>query len=210
MRQWLRDIYFDTKWFLRDLYYFCRTGEEWHEVRYHAWKIWSDLIQPYRAVKYVFWRMWKYRSILWNDFGWDHGFLLELLELKFLNMAKYHRDHGITASRDEISMELFECAELCHRIHKDEYAEAEIAAHEAKWGKLHHEDIPLNDEYGTDKLGRPRMYQMKLWRDGANTPELEEQEITEHRVIWDLEKQRKEADLKRLGELIQKMENWWD
>ncbi len=205
-----RDVRFSVKYFFKDLYYFLRTGDQWYEVKYQAWKIYREITQPLRAVKYVFWRMWKYRSILWNDFDWDHGFLLELLELKFLNMAKYHRDYGITECRGEIAMELFECAELCHRIHEDDYTRVEEDAHEAKWGKIQDEHIPLIDEFGTDKLGNPKMYQWKMWRDKANTEELKEQELAEHRVIWDLAAQRKAADLKRLGELIQKMEYWWD
>jgi hypothetical protein len=158
----------------------------------------------------VFWRIWKYRDLLLHDFDWDHGYLLELLEIKFTNMMKYHRDHGHTMDADKIALELGECAEICHRLHKDDYIEAEILAHDEKWGEFKMDFTP-DLEYGTDKLGKPKMFKSDFSRSGAPTLELQEQEKQEHRVIWGLEEQRRQADLDRLAELIRtRLLSWWD
>src|SRR5260370_1683559 len=130
-----REIYFAFKGLFWHLYYFVRTGDSGLEVKYAWHKLWKELTQPLRWVKYVFWRLWIYREVLMYDFHWDHGFLLTLLEIKFLQMGKYHRDHGICNERADVALELFECAELCHRIHEDDYTKVEDAAHEEKWGK---------------------------------------------------------------------------
>jgi hypothetical protein len=200
-----------TIWhFLEDVYYFARTGDRWFEVSSSAWKIWHETTAPVRAINRLFFRIWKYRNLLWNDEDWDHGYLLDILEFKFLNMMKYHRDHGHLMENPRIAHELRECSEICHRVHIDNYCEAEHAAHDAKWGETKFEHVPAK-EYGVDKLGKPLMYELNISNPNATTPELEEQEKQEHRAIWDLERTRKQADLDRLAELIRtRLENWWD
>jgi hypothetical protein len=195
---------------LEDLYYFARTGERWHEVSYSAWKVWHETTTPARAIGQFFFRIWKYRNILWNDADWDHGYLLTLLEFKFLNMMKYHRDNGHTMDSDKIALELAGCAEICRRVHTDNYCETEHAAHEEKWGRAKFETLPA-EEYGRDKLGEPKMYTLNIGHVNATTPELKEQEREEFRAIMRLEDERKQEDLNRLGELISaKLSGWWD
>jgi hypothetical protein len=206
IRSWRYTIWY----FLEHTYYSVRTGENWHEVRFDGWKIWNETTAPVRAVGDFFFRIWKYRNILWNDEDWDHGYLLGVLEFKFLNMMKYHRDHGHLMDNPKIAHELRECAEICHRVHKDDYCATELAAHEEKWGRAKIESTPA-EEYGVDKLGKPKMYNLNISSPNANTPELKKQEVAEHREIWKLEAERKQADLDRLAELIRtRLGNWWD
>lgn len=205
----VRDIYFTTKSLCRHLNYSIRTNDDWYEVKYSAWKLWRELTQPFRFTKYFFWRLWKYRDVLLYDFDWDHDFLLEILKIKFLGMMKYHRDYGVTSVRDETALELLECYEIVCRLQKNNYSEAEDAAHDAKWGPLEVECPPAL-EYGTNKLGKPLMYGWNSYRIGVNTDKLKAQESKEQRAIWRREKQRKNADLRRLGKLFQNIERWWD
>jgi hypothetical protein len=200
-----------TIWhFLGDAYYFARTGDDWFEVRHGIWRIWHETTAPARAIGQFFARIWKFRSILWNDFDWDHGYLLALMEFKFLNMMKYHRDNGHLMDNPTIAHELRECSEICRRVHSDNYCEAEHAAHEAKWGKSELTHTPAQ-EYGVDKLGKPKMFELHVVNPNATTPELKEQERKEQLAIFDLERQRKQADIDRLAELIRtRLENWWD
>lgn len=203
-------IAYSLKSFFRHLYYSIRTNEEWFEVKYDGWQVYHESTQPIRAVYYVFWRIWKYRSILWNDFDWDHNFLLAILELKFTNMMKYHRDHGITDSSPELVHELSECAEICHRLRENDYGKDLDELHEEKWGKTYSWFEPA-EEYGVDKLGKPKMFAWHAERPNALTDEDKEQERQEHRNIWEIEEQRKKADLERLAELIRtRTEYWWD
>lgn len=206
IRSWRYTIWF----FLRDVYYSLRTGEEWCEVRNNAWKVWNETIAPADAIGEFFYRVWKYRSILWNDFDWDHGYLLSMLEFKFLNMMKYHRDHGHLMDNPVMALELAECSEICHRVHKDNYCAAEYTAHEAKWGAAKFEHVPA-EEYGVDKLGKPKMYSLNVTNPNATTPKLQEQEREEFLAIHKLEGDRRQADIDRLGQLIStKLLSWWD
>ena len=200
-----------TIWgFFEDLYYSVRTGDRWYEVKYSGWKVWHEATSPVRAFGNFFGRIWKYRDLLCHDADWDHSYLLSIMEFKFLNMMKYHRDYSHTLNGDKIALELAECAEICHRLQKDDYAAAEHAAHDAKWGESKMVTTPAT-EYGVDKLGKPKMFNMDITNPNATTPELQEQERQEHRVIWDLEKVRRQTDFDRLAELFRtRLDSWWD
>lgn len=204
-----RDVRFAASRLCGNLYYFARTGEEWFEVSYATWKLYHEITQPFRAVYYVFWRIWKYRSILWNDFDWDHHFLLDLLELKFKSMGHYHLHHGNLERSGETALELFDLAETIQRIRKEDYTIAEDAAHEAKWGKASF-NMPPAMEYGTDKLGKPRMYSWHMQVPNATTKDLEKQESEERRAIYKLGEDRLQADVKHLSEGFLKIMEWWD
>jgi len=204
----VRSLRFSIRFFLKHFFHSLRTREQWFEVKHYGWKIYRELTQPIRAVYYVFWRMWKYRILLWNDFDWDEGFLLSILETKFLNMMKYHRDHSHVEGNVVTTHELRECAEICYRLQNKNYYTADLdAAHDAKWGKLEVQWTPAD----YDKLGRPLTHRMDFMRDNATTEELKNQELQEQREIWATEERLKQADLDRLAELIRtRMETWWD
>jgi len=81
-----------------------------------------DLYNYIRRIPHRFGTILAYAPILWEDFDWDHAFLLNLMAFKMRRMAKYHRKHGITADKDRTAEQLETCTALCQRLADDDYS----------------------------------------------------------------------------------------
>src|SRR5690348_15931637 len=64
----------------------------------------------------------RWLPVIWRDQDWDEGFMLTMWESKFRNMADFFAsDNAWTGDAPEHAHQLRQCAELCRRIHADEY-----------------------------------------------------------------------------------------
>jgi hypothetical protein len=65
--------------------------------------------------------LWAYRRIIWGQREWDYSSLLELMEFKMRRMAVAIGDKGHLKHGDRHGRQLRVCADLCRRIHQDDY-----------------------------------------------------------------------------------------
>lgn len=94
-----------------------RFGYNW---RYYA-------RHPLRLISEVYWdsrqgvaSIWDWLPILWYDRDWDWCYLMEMMERKFLRMAKV-MDRGYHVGADLSARELRMAAQLCKRIRNTHY-----------------------------------------------------------------------------------------
>lgn len=134
--------------------------------------------------------------VLWNNWDWDHMFLMEVLKYKLLRMQKYMKKHAYVAAADQLAAQMKACTDIIDRLEKNRYTEKEIADHDEKYGPLSMEP----DENG-----------VILWRPKARELGLEEEEAERRFEIYLLGEKRREKDLEILFRIMQKrMEYWWD
>jgi len=87
-------------------------------------------------------------KILWNNFDWDHSFLLDILEYKLGKMKYYFENDGILIKEDadNIVNQLTLCINACKQLNTEEY-ENEIFSQ-------YYEKYPIKFDTWTDENGR--------------------------------------------------------
>ena len=76
-------------------------------------------------------RFWR---PVWYFHACDYSGMLELMEVAAREMRDLHRDHGVTSYRERTARQLTVVAELCRRLHEDNYFEN--AGYDPKtWGR---------------------------------------------------------------------------
>ncbi len=89
----------------------------WLRYEWHEWN-------PYRLARKIahfLSNIWAYRHILWDDRDCDYVYLLEMMELKLLRMAKHFESFNILVSSPRSARECRIAAGLCHRLLEDNY-----------------------------------------------------------------------------------------
>jgi len=177
------------------------------DIRDRLSKLWSDVIHPFRCVKYGLENIWVYLPILWHDRDWDYTFMLVMWERKFRRMADLHTNYGHLLRSDLTAQQLRLCAKLCKRIADSEYDDVLRAAHTAKWGKLsHHTEPGMTGEDGTVLT-----HKLLFSRANALTEAEIKQEREESQRIWKHAEKQRAADVAYLTGLIRKhLLTWWD
>jgi hypothetical protein len=195
---------YHAKSLFRDLNAAIRGKGPWFEVKYHVHSIWSDLVHPFRVVRYGLENLYAYVPLIWHDRDWDYSFMLSLWELKFRRMAHQHLVYGHHVDHEKMARQLRVCAELCARIRDDKYADAAGEKHDKKWGEMKMVTLPKRNPNACSVGTR-------FIREFAETDKEREQERKEFmRYIRHAEQQRAN-DLKLLGDTIAKnCLNWWD
>jgi hypothetical protein len=161
----------------------------WHTVRYR-----------YRRIV----RSWAYWRLGMRTYDFDSCYLIEvtLFQLKRLLRACTVDAHCVHDEKDLHSLRV--AIRLGERLREDDYDYAS-RRHAKKWGELHMDFIPLENEPDGFKGSR-----LDLWRDNV-TPETEEQERQEFlRAIEEDDKQR-ERDARWFFSIMAKYyRDWWD
>lgn len=157
-------------------------GLIWQErhTKYYLSNLLGDFLYPYRQVKQFVLNLYFYLPMLWNDRWYDSGYLLEYLTNRLRRDARMYETHGHHSEFQIQANEMKEVADICERLHKDEYFNAfGYDSHLIKWG---------------NEIVKERT----------------EQELIEFRIISKQAREAEENDLKRLGELFTHIRNWWD
>lgn len=75
---------------------------------------WFTLYYGVRNIR-LFWRaVWRFETCS------EHS-LLELIELATGEMAKHHREHGVTMDREKVGTQLATTSQLCRRLQDNKY-----------------------------------------------------------------------------------------
>lgn len=193
-----------AKSLFRDFFAALRGKTPWYEVRYSAYRLWSDLIHPARRVVYGVRNIYAYFPLIWRDCDWDNSPMFLMWELKFRRMAHQHLVHGNHTNHVSVARTLRVCAALCKRIREDDYADVDENTHDKKWGKSKMVTLPLDNPDA-------RSVEVRFIRKDVRNDADEKAEREEfRRYIAHADKQR-ENDLKYLGKLIAgKALHWWD
>lgn len=67
----------------------------------------------------------RYLPILWKDEDWDYGYLLYLMEFKFLRMADCIESNDVIVAAGRVTKQLRYAALLTNRMHGDDERNAE-------------------------------------------------------------------------------------
>lgn len=153
------------------------------------------MVRIYRKVC----RSLAFAKLGWNNYDWDHAYLLELMVFKMKRMQKacFEEGHHIPEKLPQQSLRL--CIKLGEKLLKDAYF-YHSGLHNAKWGEL--EFIEKTDETGRKYTG--------MGRSGV-TPEQEEQERAEAMEAYRKDDSVKARDTRWFyGIMAKYQESWWD
>lgn len=188
-------------------------------LRFKDWGKLEFLKEPFYKVRsflrWPFRKMWRIRLVwdwYWNvlrhDFDWDHSYIWRVLEYK-LKRVLIALEEGHLYQDEQRIKGLKECIKILDRlINKDfeSYFEPAYDPHDKKWGKMKTWTTPNKDATGkvtthTWHSGRPK----------AKTSKQKEQERKEFLAAGKKEDDLRNADRKRLYELMYEHEMyWWD
>ena len=143
----------------------------------------------------------KYFKIIWNTRDWDQIFLLELMKFKATNMAKYHREHGITLNKDDIATDLEYFAYLCDKlINPPIYFYDRL---NEKYGECNFESIEIegDDEYSTLNITHDNI---------LNGTYTEEQYNADFKIAMEKDNKVLERYERQFRFYISKYKEWWD
>ena len=135
----------------------------------------------------------------WNNYDWDHAYLLEVMIFKMKRMQKacFEEGHHVPEKLPEQSLRL--AIKLGEKLLKDDY-HYHSTLHSEKWGEL--EFIEKTDESGRKYTG--------MGRSGVS-PEQEDQERAEAMEAYRKDDSVKARDSRWFYSIIQKYnESWWD
>ena len=195
---------YHAKSLFRDFFAALRGKMPWFEVRYHAYSLWSDLINPARQFVYGVRNLCAYLPIIWHDRDWDYSSMLSLWELKFQRMAYLFEHYGHHVGDKEQARNLRVCAKLCERIREDNYADVDQERHDEKWGKMKMVSLPKRNP-------EARSVRTRFIREGVDNDATEKREREEFMRYYKHAEQQRVNDLKYLGEIIATYTlHWWD
>lgn len=146
------------------------------------------------------------RSLAYARFGWlhydfDSAFIYDLMAFKMRRLLDC-LIHGHAIQEKENMDALREAIKICDRLHEGEYDAKYYKLHEKKWGKLKTWFTPIEGSTSS---------RWNSTRKNIKTKSDERREIKDHRRIWVLEEQDRNADVDRLAEILKKYErSWWD
>lgn len=191
----------------RELAYSIRHPRrfDWLELKYAIQCVWSDVAYPFKKPVWFLKSVWDWRMILWNDCDWDYGFMLEIWEHKFRNMHKHTVEHGCHVGSDRSAKQQLICAELCKRIHRDQYDDIPMRQHQERWGKCKLEFLP------PDPNGNPHLGRIEISTPEAKTDAEKSLETYEILAISKHADNQRKQDIRYLGMMLEKyMLRWWE
>jgi len=162
------------------------------ELKHRLW--------PLRRLYHQICRSLAWARLGWNNYDWDHAYLLDVMVFKMKRMQKaiFEEGHHIPEKAPIQSLKL--CIKLGEKLRKDDYF-YHHGLHNAKWGDL--EFIEKVDE----KTGRKYT--------GMGRPGVPKEKEEEERAEF-LEACRKDDSIKVrdtrwfFGIMAKYQESWWD
>lgn len=153
------------------------------------------IVRIYRKVA----RSLAFAKLGWNNYDWDHAYLLQLMIFKMKRMQKacFEEGHHIPEKLPQQSLRL--CIKLGEKLLKDDYFYF-TGLHNEKWGEL--EFIEKTNESGRKYTG--------IGRPGV-PKEKEEQERLEFMEAYKKDDSVKARDTRWFfGIMAKYQESWWD
>ena len=144
-------------------------------------------------------RSLAFAKLGWNNYDWDHAYLLELMIFKMKRMQKacFEEGHHIPEKLPQQSLKL--CIKLGEKLLKDDYHYFS-GLHGQKWGEL--DFIEKTDSQGRKYTG--------MGRSGV-LPEQEDQERAEAMEAYRKDDSVKARDTRWFyGIMAKYQESWWD
>lgn len=182
----------------------------------------------YRAIVNFFYRPYcnicciiDFIPTLWNNYDFQHEYVLMLLRKKFQRMEKYFKSSNICVENPNTAKEIRVAIDIIDRLLDDNYCSKEYEKHYEKWGEveLMHETIECvrcKRKNKVDKKcaycdGTGKMYRSNFAGKNAQTEEEKKQESAELCKIYDKSEQMKNDDWRFLFNFLHdKMREWWD
>ena len=131
--------------------------------------------------------------VIWRDRGWDHYFLLAMMEKKLTEMSKTFKSELEWCDNEQIIKEIDDIVVHLNRLKNDNY--------------LHEEHEKLHEEFGEHEFKEipGGMYQMVRWDD-----EKEEAYSKRIKELFEQEQKMKQEDLDFVFDNMKKqILGWW-
>ena len=134
----------------------------------------NNIIKKIKRIPYNIKTILQWSKILWNNYDWDDGFLLDIIEYKLSRMKKYFESAEITTTEtyDEMLEKLNIALNACHQLISRDF-ELELLApyyekypfHIDEWkdenGLGHHGMLPMKGKEKRDFLAMNKIIEKK-------------------------------------------------
>jgi hypothetical protein len=138
-------------------------------------------------------------------FDFDHAYIWDLMAFKLRRILDVLVDGHLHQDPESIKA-LKEAIKICDRLHEQNYEDKYHTAHDRKWGRLKHKDIP-----NYDANGKIVSYTWDMSRPKAKTKGQKEKERKDFLEILENGERDRRADLDRLNVILKEHEQkWWD
>jgi len=169
------------------------------------WEILYKIENFFHIHKERFGRMIAWARFVQYSYDFDAHTLYDIIAFKLIRVYAALSDGNAIQENEDMNA-LKEAISVCERLSKDTYNRKYLEEHDKKWGKLEEETIPQ-----PDKDGGVRSYLMNMWRNNANTPELEQLERKEFVICYENGEIDRKADIDKLAEIFKNhLARWWD
>ena len=181
-----------------------KLQELWNKIYVSDW--FGYIHKPYSEVCYFFKRLKKnylfYKNVLKFDYDFDSHGLLLMIHYKLKAMYPV-LENGYAIQEDKDMQALRIAIKLSKRLWEDNYEERTWNKIEAKYGKLKHRSVKLNDGSGC--------YQMITSYGGNENEEYLEKVWAEKRLMYEVLEKCRERDERNLyGILLKYRRSWWE
>ena len=160
--------------------------DTWDDIR-------NKVMTAYKCTICGFRNLYVWFPIIWRDRGWDHYFLLAMMEKKLTEMVKTFKAESAYMDNEETIRQIEEILPALKRLANDNY--------------LHEEHEKLHEEFGEHEFKEipGGMYQMVRWDD-----EKEEAYSKRIKELFALEEKMKHEDLDFVFDNMKKnILGWW-
>ena len=157
--------------------------DTWGDIR-------NKVMTAYKCTICGFRNLYVWFPIIWKDRGWDHYFLLAMMEKKLTEMVKTFKAESAYMNNEETIRQIEEILPALKRLANDNY--------------LHEEHEKLHEEYGDHEFKEipGGMYQMVRWDD-----EKEEAYGTD-RLLQRLNRTKEFSQERVLADVLQDIRNF--
>ncbi len=180
------------------------------EFRFYSYRLWADLIRPFRSIKIGFKNIFKWWMIIWQDRDFDYFYMEELIKFKLESMEKFFRSDDVhILEAKNIADEIREAIDILDNLINGKYEEDAYKEYYDKYpidkDFLKNAFEPCEEEKERIEVGLPaRAYILK------SEKQTQEQNDLFKRSTNDAENKRQELRNKLFDILNTKSPGWWD
>lgn len=166
------------------------------------WRL-KDLYNNIRKIPRWLKKSFQYSLVLWNDYDFDHIYILKLLRYKLKRTRERIEKDNILVATNRISKQIKYAEFLIDRIENNDYFPEEYKKLEEKWGAAEMVFTPCEDRPGFSKLD--------FVHEKCKTEEENEQAGDEFHAFYKRQDEESERDYDRLFRHLRKyIQRWWD
>jgi len=116
------------------------------------------LVRPIRRFFDRLAHVWRWLSVIWGDYDWDHAFLWRILAAKLAFMEEYFKTRGMLENSEEVAEQISEAYGLALCLFEDKYEDAGFDEIERRWGETVIEFLPAeNPEFRELHISHPNV-----------------------------------------------------